>query len=162
MKNLIKLRPNEIPIVQQLAREIWNEHYIQIIGQAQIDYMLDVFYSTERILSEIEKGISWEILYLEEEPIGYLVCEIQEDKVFLSKIYLKERVRGKGWGKVLVHRAIEIAKANQKNAIHLTVNKFNTGSILFYERIGFKKVDEAVFDIGNGYVMDDFVYELRV
>lgn len=162
MKKIIPLTIPEIPVLQQLAREIWEEHYIKIIGQNQIDYMLELFYSTEQIQSEIEKEISWEMLYLDNEPIGYLVCELQEEKVFLSKIYLKEKVRGKGLGKFLLDRSIEVAKTHFKKSVYLNVNKHNTNSIAFYERNGFQKVDEGVFNIGNGYVMDDFIYELKV
>lgn len=159
---LTKININEIPIVQQLAREIWDEHYIKIISQEQIDYMLELFYSDERIRSEIEEGISWEILMDKESPVGYLVCKIEEEKLFISKIYLKAETRGKGFGKLLLDRAIELAKQNQKESIYLNVNKENEGSIGFYERNGFEKIDEGVFDIGNGYVMDDFILELKL
>jgi len=35
-------------------------------------------------------------------------------------------------------------------------------SIAFYERNGFAKTDEGIFDIGNGFVMDDYILELKV
>lgn len=162
MKKIVPLSTYEIPTLQRLAREIWEEHYLKIIGQNQIDYMLDLFYSTEQIQTEIEKGTSWEILLLDEEPVGYLVCELKDDKVYLSKIYLKEKVRGKGLGKILLERAIEITKSHSKKSLYLNVNKQNVNSISFYERNGFKKIDEGVFNIGNGYVMDDFIYELNI
>ncbi|MDD3441568.1 MAG: GNAT family N-acetyltransferase, partial [Kiritimatiellae bacterium] len=38
----------------------------------------------------------------------------------------------------------------------LTVNKHNTGSIAFYERMGFRKTGALVTDIGHGFVMDDW------
>ncbi len=157
---LTTITSQQISIVQELAREIWNEHYIKIISQKQIDYMLDLFYSDERIRSEIEEGISWEMLMDNEKPIGYLVCKIESDQLYISKIYLKAETRGKGFGKLLLNRAIELANQNGKNSIYLNVNKHNTDSISFYERMGFVKIDEGVFDIGNGYVMDDFILEL--
>lgn len=162
---MIELKPLtsfEIPTVQQLAREIWEEHYIKILSQEQIDYMLDKFYSTEKIKSEIEEGIVWELLMDDEKPIGYLVCKIESDKLYISKIYLKAETRGKGLGKLLLNRAVELAKQHNKNSIYLNVNKHNTDSISFYERMGFVKIDEGVFDIGNGYVMDDFILELML
>lgn len=158
---LVKLKSEDISTVQQLAREIWEEHYFPIIGQQQIDYMLDLFYSTEKIQKELEEGVYWEILYLENEAIGYLVCEVEEENIQLSKLYLKSKVRGKGLGKFLIDRSIEIAKENNKNSIRLNVNKNNTQSIAFYERVGFLKVEAGVFDIGNGYFMDDFIYEMK-
>lgn len=158
---LVKLKSEDISTVQQLSREIWEEHYLPIIGQQQIDYMLDLFYSTEKIQKELEEGVYWEILYLENEAIGYLVCEVEEENIQLSKLYLKSKVRGKGLGKFLIDRSKEIAKENNKNSIRLNVNKNNTQSIAFYERVGFLKVEEGVFDIGNGYFMDDFIYEMK-
>lgn len=88
----------QISIVQELAREIWNEHYIKILSQPQIDYMLDLFYSDERILSEIKEGVVWEMLMDNETPIGYLVCKIESDKLYISKIYLKAEPAAKVLG----------------------------------------------------------------
>lgn len=157
---LIKITKEEIATVQQLAREIWDEHYIKILSQEQIDYMLGEFYSTEKIESEIKEGILWEMLWDDEKPIGFLVCKIESDKLYISKIYLKAEKRGKGLGKFLLNRAVELAEQNGKKSIYLNVNKYNTDSIAFYERMGFVKIEEGVFDIGNGYVMDDFILEL--
>lgn len=169
MTKLISVSVDLIPTVQQLAREIWDEHYIKILSQEQIDYMLDKFYSTEKIQTEIEEGVIWEMLMDDdlpagrhEKPIGYLVCKVESDKLYISKIYLKAETRGKGLGKLLLNRAIDLAKQNGKNSIYLNVNKYNTDSISFYERNGFVKIEEGVFDIGNGYVMDDFILELNL
>jgi RimJ/RimL family protein N-acetyltransferase len=43
--------------------------------------------------------------------------------------------------------------------IRLTVNKYNSNSIKAYDNMGFVSVDSIVQDIGNGYVMDDYVLE---
>ncbi|SMC76675.1 GNAT family N-acetyltransferase [Moheibacter sediminis] len=162
MIKLISVSVDLISTIQQLSREIWDEHYIKILSQEQIDYMLEKFYSTEKIKSEIEEGVLWEMLLDDERPIGYLVCKIESDKVYISKIYLKAETRGKGLGKLLLNRAVESAKQNDKKSIYLNVNKYNIDSIAFYERNGFVKIEEGVFDIGNGYVMDDFIMELKV
>ena len=123
--------------------------------------MLNLFYSEEKIKGELEEGISWEMLYENGQPIGYLVCKLEPEKLYISKIYLKAETRGKGLGKFLLNQAIELAKQNDKKSIYLNVNKYNSDSIAFYERNGFVKMDEGVFEIGNGYVMDDFILELR-
>lgn len=159
---LRKISNSEIPTVQKLAREIWNEHYIKILSQEQIDYMLDKFYSSEKIASEIEEGIIWEMLWEKENPIGYLVCKLESEKLYISKIYLKAETRGKGLGKFLLDHAKELAKQHQKKSIYLNVNKYNSDSIAFYERNGFVKIDEGIFEIGNRFVMDDFIMALDI
>jgi diamine N-acetyltransferase len=44
----------------------------------------------------------------------------------------------------------------------LTVNKGNEGSIAIYRKSGFSVRESVVFNIGNGYVMDDFIMEKRL
>ena len=47
-------------------------------------------------------------------------------------------------------------------AIRLTVNKGNADSIAIYRHTGFAIVIDVVADIGNGYVMDDYVMEWKL
>ncbi len=49
-----------------------------------------------------------------------------------------------------------------RHTLVLQVNKRNTGAIAFYRRAGFEVVREAVFDIGAGFVMDDYVMGKRL
>jgi RimJ/RimL family protein N-acetyltransferase len=58
----------------------------------------------------------------------------------------------------LENKRVEIAC----KSIDLTVNKYNTNSIKAYEKMGFEKIDSVVMDIGNGYVMDDYVMKKEV
>ncbi|OHX14536.1 hypothetical protein BI347_14240 [Chromobacterium sphagni] len=51
------------------------------------------------------------------------------------------------------------ARATGGNALMPTVNRHNSGAIAVYERRGFRLREEAVFDIGNGFMMDDSVLE---
>ena len=46
--------------------------------------------------------------------------------------------------------------------IWLAVNRDNTKSINIYQSLGFRKVDTRVKDIGDGYVMDDYVMAREV
>ena len=42
------------------------------------------------------------------------------------------------------------------------MNKYNADTIAVYEKLGFELLRSEVTDIGNGYVMDDFVYIYRI
>ena len=55
---------------------------------------------------------------------------------------------------------IDKAKGLNKRAVFLTVNKGNARAISVYERFGFKKIHAVVTDIGGGFVMDDYIYQL--
>jgi diamine N-acetyltransferase len=55
-------------------------------------------------------------------------------------------------------------QARRKGAIEvwLQVNKKNRQAIAAYEKAGFRIAEEAVFDIGKGFVMDDFLMSKAV
>ena len=67
---------NDLLTIQRLAKEIWNEHYITIISQEQIDFMLANRYS-EAVLAEQMKNGQQFFLYINEnnDAAGFLGIE---------------------------------------------------------------------------------------
>ena len=157
-----QVNDKNIHIVPQLADKIWNVCYNDIISQEQIDYMLEMMYNEEKINEGISAGEKWEILKADNEAVGYLHYKIEDQKVFLSKIYLLQDEKFKGLGQVMMNHVIEFALENKLNAVYLTVNKNNSKAIKFYEKNGFKTIKTETFDIGNGFVMDDFILEKEI
>tara|TARA_R110001583_G_scaffold44818_2_gene141816 strand:- start:450 stop:944 length:495 start_codon:yes stop_codon:yes gene_type:complete len=156
--------PFEIEITAKLAHKIWNEHYVAIIGQNQVDYMLDKFQSINAIKSQINKGSQYFLIFKDENAVGYL-CLISDNaskKLMISKIYTEKDVRGRGYGLKLIDYTKKIAKEKEMKTIWLTVNKYNSNSIKWYQKLNFEIVKEVKMDIGNNYIMDDFVLELKL
>ena len=144
-----------------LAKEIWNEYSICFISQEQIDYMLEKFQSEQVVKGQINFQ-NYSYYFLEEDGVnfGYFAVQKQKDNLFLSKIYIKKDYRGKGYArKAFTNAIIPIARELELPKISLTVNKYNFASIMVYEKLGFDRVDSKEFDIGNGYIMDDYIYE---
>jgi ribosomal protein S18 acetylase RimI-like enzyme len=152
----------ESPAVAALAAAIWREHYTPLIGPEQVEYMLDRFQSGESIARDIEKGL---LYYLAEDgnvPAGYMALRIDDEGLFLSKLYVEKSYRGRGIARRFVEMAVRVAQENALPRIRLTVNKGNAGSIAAYRRMGFATVESVVSDIGSGFAMDDYIMELRV
>lgn len=146
----------EIARVAELADVIWREHYISIIGRAQVDYMLEHFQSASAIEKQIAQGIYYFSIQTEGMTVGYLAFEKQGKTLFLSKIYLLDSHRGKGIGKAAMHFLKEKADILECTEIALTVNKYNNRSINAYAQMGFSKKGGEITDIGGGFVMDDY------
>ncbi len=148
--------PEAISQVAKLAEEIWNQHYVPIIGKQQVDYMLDKFQSKNAIKQQIAEGYRYYFIYDDQLEAGYFSVKDKGEKLFLSKLYVIDYCRGKGIGK----QTMNFIKTSFDNPIiQLTVNKNNSDSIAFYQKVEFNIVDSAVMDIGNGFVMDDYVME---
>lgn len=149
--------------VARLAAEIWRDHYTPIIGNAQVEYMLEKFQSLEAISEQIaHHGYRYYLLQHDHQAVGYLALQPQQEVLFLSKIYLRKSARGQGLGKQAMHLVVQLANELNLPKIRLTVNKHNTIAIAAYKRFGLTRIGKQVTDIGGGYVMDDYVFEAKL
>ena len=153
----------EIKETASLAYEIWNQHFVSIIGQDQTDYMLENFQSEKAMTKQIESAYEYFQFVLDNEPIGYFgVCQEDDNTLFLSKLYLKKEYRGRGYARQAFEFIKGLAKGYGNKMIWLTVNKYNDNTISVYEKFGMKIIRSQVTDIGNGFVMDDYVFGYEI
>lgn len=147
-----------------LAKEIWNQHYPAIIGQEQVDFMLKNFQSKSVLRREWEAGVRHTLLLVNGVPEGYASLEpgVGDQAWKLSKLYLKENLRGRGFGRILLNHVIDECLRGGADALWLTVNRHNERSIAWYETMGFEKVQEICVEIGGGFVMDDWLMSLEL
>jgi RimJ/RimL family protein N-acetyltransferase len=160
MNNIIPVQIKaDFEIVADLAKEIWTEHYTPIIGWQQVEYMLEKFQSATEIENQIKEGIRYYLILYQDSAVGYFSFRINKDFVFLSKLYLLKSARGNRLGGLALDFIEAKARELKLQKIKLTVNKYNTNSIKAYEKMGFENIESIIQDIGNGYVMDDYVLE---
>lgn len=162
---LTKIKREEINKLADIADSIWHEYFVCIISKEQIDYMVDKFQSAPAIKEQIEKK-GYEYYFLEEKGtiLGYTgVCEEKEtNKLFLSKLYLKKENRGKGYASLALDQLKQLCRERRLDAIWLTVNRFNEHTIAVYKAKGFEIVRTQAADIGNGFIMDDYIMECPI
>ena len=161
---LTVLKIEQLPIVIDLTKKIWPVAYGEILSKAQLDYMIDKFYNETALRELMQKGHVFYLAQDENEKfVGFVSYEINSEpnKTKIHKIYVLPETQGTGLGREFFELVKEKAIENQQNAIFLNVNKFNN-AIHFYIKLGFTKVKDEVIDIGNGYVMDDYVMEIAI
>lgn len=145
-----------VKIVEKLADDIWREHYTPIIGEDQVNYMLEKFQSFSAIETQIKEGAYYYLVYYMDSPVGYFSYYLQDNTLFLSKIYVDSKLRGTGLGRFSIDFIEQQAKERELDSITLTVNKNNSNTISAYKKMGFEIEEAIVMDIGNGFVMDDY------
>ncbi|MEQ1861656.1 MAG: GNAT family N-acetyltransferase [Chthoniobacteraceae bacterium] len=146
----------DVPLLRDLAERIWRAYYPVIIGAEQVEYMLARMYSAETILREMNDGVVWELATLDAETIGFLSVT-PDAHAKLNKLYLLPELHGRGLGAAMIEHACVVATEHGATELWLQVNKRNERALRAYERAGFRRVKEAVFDIGGEFVMDDYV-----
>lgn len=162
MIQVIPVRNDELIILEELANAIWRECYTTLLGIEQVEYMVKNFQSKDAFIEQIDNGYEYYFLDVDGVKAGYLgICQ-EGKQLFLSKLYLKESFHGRGLAQKVLKIVVNIAIESGLDSIYLTVNKGNVKAIKAYERFGFIKTDSIVTDIGNGFVMDDFVYSYPI
>ncbi|OZB98700.1 GNAT family N-acetyltransferase [Paenibacillus sp. XY044] len=153
----------EIAALADLAFGIWHEYFISIISREQIDYMVDKFQSVPAMTDQIhQQGYEYYFMNVDGVHVGYIGVKQEEGKLFLSKLYIAKEYRGHGYASRAMEFLTALCKERSLSAIWLTVNRYNDSTIAVYEKKGFTTVRTQVADIGNGFVMDDYVMEKTI
>ncbi len=162
---IINATENEISIIQDLANTIWPLAYGNIISEGQIKYMLNLMYDKDALKQQIEQGHQFILAVENVDYIGFASYspKVNDEKSIyrLHKIYILPNHPTRGIGTFLLNYIIQNCKIQKAKFLELNVNKYNS-AIEFYTKKGFAILREEVIDIGNGYVMDDYVMALSL
>lgn len=150
------INEEEIKKLVTLSNYIYGSYYPSIIGQEQTDYMVKKFLSFEAIKDNIDQGY---LYYIVGDYLGFIALIKEENYLYISKAYLDEKERHKGYFNDIFNFIKDKAFELGYKSIRLNVNKYNYNSIEVYEHLGFKRIKSEEIDIGNNYIMDDYVYE---
>jgi GNAT superfamily N-acetyltransferase len=159
---LAPLERADFEAVATVARTIWFAHYTSIISKQQVEYMLGGRFTPANLERYLDAPDRWmHVLRVDGAVVGYcshaLTATPREMK--LEQLYLLPALHGRGFGKLMMEHIESHARALGCDTLMLQVNKRNTTAASVYFHSGFTVREEVVIDIGNGYVMDDFILE---
>jgi GNAT superfamily N-acetyltransferase len=159
-----RIQKSDLLIVKELAEKIWPVCYASILSEEQIAYMLMKMYSILALENSYENGQTYHLYSLEDYPIGFSSVQINyplNQFLRLHKLYLIPSVQKQGLGRKMIKFLMEFAKDNDMNYLHLNVNRYNP-ALHFYQSMGFGILHPENIDIGNGFLMEDFVMQLKI
>lgn len=167
MIQITEATPEYIPAICEIVDKTWVATYADIISQSQIDYMLDMMYSKASLTDQMTtQGHHFLLIKPSESAAyeGFVSFEYDyknTNTTKLHKLYVIPQSQGSGLGRVLINMVCERAKAYGNNCVRLNMNRDNK-ALGFYKNMGFEIVGEEDIDIGNGYLMEDYIFEKRV
>jgi GNAT superfamily N-acetyltransferase len=152
----------DIDILLALINEIWPEVFIPIIGKDQVDYMLVHYQGREAIESDIMRAVRYFFIEAEGVPVGYFAYLLEQDRLAISKIYLKKEHRGRGLSSGVFAFFEEVALRNGKEKLFLRVNRNNKQAADIYLHKGFKITDSVDQPLGDRFFLNDFLMEKEI
>lgn len=159
---IIKADKSHFPAIRDIAMQTWPDTFAKILSKEQISYMLEMMYSIPSLEKQTEQDNHVFLLAQEDnEYFGYLSYELNYknlSKTKIHKIYILPKSQGKGVGKLLINKVNEIALDAEQQILALNVNRDNK-AVDFYKKIGFSIIGTEDIDIGNNFLMEDYIME---
>ncbi len=151
-----------ISTIQTLAKKIWPDFFASILSKDQIGYMMNMMYSTTSLEKQFSQCHQYLLIQVSAKDIGYTSYQLthKENTAKLHKIYIQASHRKMGVGRKTINYIRQIANENSIPYLELNVNRYND-SVLAYEKMGFQKIGIINIDIGNNYLMEDFIMRIR-
>jgi GNAT superfamily N-acetyltransferase len=152
------LHLDEAEALVALAGRIWRACYPGIITPGQIEYMLDQRYKPGLVRQLLARGDLWLAARAEGALVGFAHGHPLEDGDYkLDKLYVDTSLQRHGIGGKLIAEVVARAKTHGFTRLALRVNRQNQPAIDAYLKHGFTVATLIVEDIGEGFVMDDYV-----
>ena len=130
-------------LIADMSRQTFYDTFASYNTKEDMDKFMSEQFTSESIMQEVSAESNIFLLaYDEDQPVGY--ARIRENNnppsrgtsnaVELARIYATTNSIGKGIGKVLMQKCIEIARAGNRECVWLGVWEKNQRAIDFYNR----------------------------
>jgi ribosomal protein S18 acetylase RimI-like enzyme len=147
-----------IKALQSLSNKTFSDTFSEGNKKNNLNLYISQNFCYEKLSDELNTSHS-KFYFIEHnnEKIGYLklnYVDAQADThdfigLEIQRIYVLKKFQGKGAGKMLYNKAIELAKSAQLAYLWLGVWEKNMKAIRFYEQLGFEIFAEHEFKFGS-------------
>lgn len=151
-------------IIQHIAKFTWPETFQNILSSDQIDYMLDMMYSSKSLEEQVKNNHNFLLAIEDGTYLGFTSYELNYQNTSVTKVhklYILPKWQGKGVGKFLLDEVMNYAREHNNTSLTLNVNRMNP-SVNFYQKQGWTIDKEEDIDIGNGFYMNDYVMNINL
>lgn len=150
-------------LIADMSRQTFYDTFASQNTKEDMDKFMNEQFTREALMEEVgaENNI-FLLAYDEEQPVGYV--RIRENNnppslgtsnaIEIARIYAATTAIGKGIGRTLMQKCIEIAKARNRELVWLGVWEKNQRAIDFYIKWGFEKFADHDFVLGNDVQKD--------
>ena len=162
--HLFTATSEQLGIIRSIALKTWPVAYKEILSTAQLEYMLDLFYSIASLEEQLQQGHRFRICNDSSVHVGFSSVSVKENSptvLRLNKLYVLPDVQGRGAGKFLLDDVKNYAAGQGFESVELNVNRNNIARN-FYEKEGFIISEEVDISIGQGYFMNDYTMTWKV
>ncbi len=153
-----KCTTTEVALLSELSCSSFREAFGDVNTEENLNSFLEKAYNYNKLQAEMtHPHSSFYLLFDGNTPAGYLKVNdssAQSDindpnSLEIERIYLLQMFKGKGYGKLLIETAINLARSMGKSYVWLGVWEQNHHAIGFYKKFGFYEFSKHTFFVGD-------------
>lgn len=148
----------DLGLLQEVSIETFRETFQNQNTPENMNAYLEKAFQWNQLEKEVQNpGSAFYFIYAGEEIAGYLKVNTGEaqsesmgkDALEIERIYIRKKHHKQGFGKFLLHKAVEIAQEQNKTSIWLGVWEKNEDALNFYTKMGFVQTGAHSFYMGG-------------
>ncbi len=156
--NIRRCGPSDLDELQKFAWQTFDESFGRFNTPENMQAYLNTAFDKAKLEMELKNpDSSFFFLFVKGMLAGYLKINENSaqtdigdsDSLEIERIYVKSGFQGRGLGKALIQKALEVARQKNKSYAWLGVWEKNEKAIAFYERMGFKTIETHDFYLGD-------------
>jgi ribosomal protein S18 acetylase RimI-like enzyme len=145
-------------LIADLSRSTFYETFASQNTKENMDKFMNEQFTRETLMMEANDPDNiFFLAYDEDQPAGYVRMResnnppelLHSNVIEIARIYVDNSAIGKGIGKALMQKCVEVARGKKKEIIWLGVWEKNYNAIDFYKKWGFEKFGIHTFLLGD-------------
>jgi predicted acetyltransferase len=128
MIEIKKCTKNDIKLLTKMNK--------QLIEDEKANNLMDITQLENRMNDFLNNGYKAFFFIIEEKIIGYALCDITKEPIYLRQFFINREERRKHHGKNAFYKLLEKLETKE---IEIDVLKWNEDGIKFWGKIGFKE-----------------------
>lgn len=153
-----KCSPGDAPALQAVGRETFLDTFRGTTSPENMDAYLERAFNLKQLETELSNPSSqFFLLYADGEPAAYVKINVDGaqtedmggDALEVERLYVRKPFQKRGFGKMLMRHALDIAARLRKKKVWLGVWEHNENALAFYEKMGFVRTGSHSFFVGD-------------
>lgn len=167
MVEIRKMTAEDLPALQRVGIETYKDTFDGTTSEADMDAYLEFAYNLPKLSAELANPNSFHYFLMDGAEIaGYLKLNINDaqtetfatDALEVQRIYIRPSFKRHGYGRLLIDLAVEKAHELERHSIWLGVWEYNFPAQKFYQAMGYRRVGEHRFVMGEE-LQTDFIMQ---
>ncbi|MBG9753974.1 GNAT family N-acetyltransferase [Lysinibacillus sphaericus] len=168
---LSKCSIGDLKKLQEVSIETFNDNFKDHNSPENMTAYLEKAFTEYQLEKELSnKASEFYFIYNNDVIAGYLKVNVNDaqsepmgdETLEIERIYIRQPFQGRGLGKYLINKAVELAEAQNKSSIWLGVWDKNDNAIGFYKNIGFVQTGAHSFYMGEEEQIDVIMTKILI